>query len=247
MDRSPSHTIHSPQLWSFAPQGSNLRPGDKYPGLANLVPLSWEDFPGGHPSWYYSRSGTLNCGVPMGSGAFVLNQLSGTRFAKPGYLSPGLRFEPWGAKDHSWGLWMVWEGLRSMARTACAVPEGVRPMAGPLHVRCNGGLNEVEIAAHWTAERVPPVDEAAHHPPPALWSFAPEVRTRDTGISTQFLEPCTTEWEDFPGGHPSLFEPWAAERPQAGPWMVCGFRLWAAPPVGGHAAMQEGRAGRAVT
>ncbi|KAK9145073.1 hypothetical protein Sjap_004976 [Stephania japonica] len=26
---------------------------------------------------------------------------------------------------------MVWEGLRSMAHTACAVPEGVRPMAGP--------------------------------------------------------------------------------------------------------------------
>ncbi|KAK7321115.1 hypothetical protein VNO77_31333 [Canavalia gladiata] len=31
-----------------------------------------EDFPGGHPSQYYSRPSTLNCGVLMGSGALVL-------------------------------------------------------------------------------------------------------------------------------------------------------------------------------
>ena len=31
-----------------------------------------EDFPGGHPSLYYSRPSTLNCGVLMGSGALVL-------------------------------------------------------------------------------------------------------------------------------------------------------------------------------
>ena len=30
------------------------------------------DFPGGHPSQYYSRPSTLNCGVLMGSGALVL-------------------------------------------------------------------------------------------------------------------------------------------------------------------------------
>ena len=31
-----------------------------------------EDFPGGHPSQYYSRPSTFNCGVLMGSGALVL-------------------------------------------------------------------------------------------------------------------------------------------------------------------------------
>ena len=31
-----------------------------------------KDFPGGHPSKYYSRPTTLNCGVLMGSGALVL-------------------------------------------------------------------------------------------------------------------------------------------------------------------------------
>ena len=31
-----------------------------------------KDFPGGHPSYYYSRPSTLNCGVLMGSGALVL-------------------------------------------------------------------------------------------------------------------------------------------------------------------------------
>ena len=31
-----------------------------------------EDFPGGHPSQYYSRPSTLNRGVLMGSGALVL-------------------------------------------------------------------------------------------------------------------------------------------------------------------------------
>ena len=30
------------------------------------------DFPGGHPSWYYSCPSTLSCGVLMGSGALVL-------------------------------------------------------------------------------------------------------------------------------------------------------------------------------
>ena len=31
-----------------------------------------QDFPGGHPSYYYSRPTTLHCGVLMGSGALVL-------------------------------------------------------------------------------------------------------------------------------------------------------------------------------
>ncbi|KAK9103472.1 hypothetical protein Sjap_020726 [Stephania japonica] len=60
---------------------------DKIPDFTSRVPLSWEDFPGGCPSSYYSRSGTLNCEVLMGSGAFVLNQLSGTRLVKSGILS----------------------------------------------------------------------------------------------------------------------------------------------------------------
>ena len=34
-----------------------------------------EDFPGGHPSYYYSRRRMLNCGVLMGSGALVLVRL----------------------------------------------------------------------------------------------------------------------------------------------------------------------------
>ncbi|KAL2951557.1 hypothetical protein AAZX31_19G058900 [Glycine max] len=37
-----------------------------------LVLVQHEDFPGGHPSEYYSRPSTLNCGVLMGSGALVL-------------------------------------------------------------------------------------------------------------------------------------------------------------------------------
>ena len=31
-----------------------------------------KDFPGGHPSQYYSRANTPKCGVLMGSGALVL-------------------------------------------------------------------------------------------------------------------------------------------------------------------------------
>uniref|UniRef100_K4AV60 Uncharacterized protein n=1 Tax=Solanum lycopersicum TaxID=4081 RepID=K4AV60_SOLLC len=34
--------------------------------------IKHEDFPGGHPCYYYSRPNTLNFGVLMGSGAFVL-------------------------------------------------------------------------------------------------------------------------------------------------------------------------------
>src|SRR6185369_1736431 len=34
--------------------------------------MQHEDFPGGHPSQYYSRPSTLNFGVLMGSGALVL-------------------------------------------------------------------------------------------------------------------------------------------------------------------------------
>ena len=34
--------------------------------------MQHEDFPGGNPSWYYSRPSTLNFGVLMGSGALVL-------------------------------------------------------------------------------------------------------------------------------------------------------------------------------
>ncbi|XXG47392.1 hypothetical protein AAC387_Pa02g2055 [Persea americana] len=38
-----------------------------------------EDFPGGHPSKYYSRPSTLNCGVLMGSGALALRRYDRTR------------------------------------------------------------------------------------------------------------------------------------------------------------------------
>jgi len=31
-----------------------------------------QDFPGGHPSQYYSGPSALNCGVLMGSGALTL-------------------------------------------------------------------------------------------------------------------------------------------------------------------------------
>ena len=39
---------------------------------SKLKRVQHEDFPGGHPSQYYSRPSTLNCGVLMGSGALVL-------------------------------------------------------------------------------------------------------------------------------------------------------------------------------
>ncbi|KAK9101810.1 hypothetical protein Sjap_019064 [Stephania japonica] len=76
----PPHGLSPPSTQTWV-----LR--DKISDFTSRAPLSWEDFPGGHPSWYYSRSGTLNCGVLMGSGAFVLNQLSGTRLVKSGILS----------------------------------------------------------------------------------------------------------------------------------------------------------------
>ncbi|KAK4590180.1 hypothetical protein RGQ29_020646 [Quercus rubra] len=41
-------------------------------GALVLKGVQHEDFPGGHPSSYYSRPNTLNCGVLMGSGALVL-------------------------------------------------------------------------------------------------------------------------------------------------------------------------------
>ncbi|KAK9130198.1 hypothetical protein Sjap_010685 [Stephania japonica] len=78
--RVPPHGLSPPSTQTWV-----LR--DKIPSFTSRIPLSWEDFPGGHPSWYYSCSGTLNCGVLMGSGAFVLNQLSGTRLVKLGILS----------------------------------------------------------------------------------------------------------------------------------------------------------------
>ncbi|KAK9102860.1 hypothetical protein Sjap_020114 [Stephania japonica] len=132
MDRSPSHTIHSPQLWSFAPQGSNLRPGDKYPGLANLVPLSRfkHEGTGSHRTPRAKRARARV--VPGWVTSREVLPLGGTRFAKLWVLIPVSQFEPQGRKT-TLGPWMVWEGLRSMAHTACAVLEGVRPMAGPLH------------------------------------------------------------------------------------------------------------------
>ncbi|KAI4297569.1 hypothetical protein L6164_037454 [Bauhinia variegata] len=60
-----------PALWSICKQtpaaasiGKRKAKGQK--GVQH------EDFPGGHPSQYYSRPSTLNCGVLMGSGALVL-------------------------------------------------------------------------------------------------------------------------------------------------------------------------------
>ena len=39
---------------------------------ALVLVWSHEDFPSGHPTWYYPRANTLSCRVLMGSGALVL-------------------------------------------------------------------------------------------------------------------------------------------------------------------------------
>ncbi|KAI5558600.1 hypothetical protein POPTR_017G069150v4 [Populus trichocarpa] len=41
-------------------------------GSGALVLVQHEDFPGGHPSSYYSRPSTFHCGVLMVSRALVL-------------------------------------------------------------------------------------------------------------------------------------------------------------------------------
>ena len=45
-----------------------------------------EDFPGGHPSSYYSRPSTLDCGVLTGSGALVLEQSHMSSIAPSVYI-----------------------------------------------------------------------------------------------------------------------------------------------------------------
>ena len=45
-----------------------------------------EDFPGSHPSWYYTRPSTLIYGVLMGSGALVLVSSHLSNIARSMYI-----------------------------------------------------------------------------------------------------------------------------------------------------------------
>ncbi|KAK9085939.1 hypothetical protein Sjap_026350 [Stephania japonica] len=99
--RVPPHGLSPPSTQTWV-----LR--DKIPDFTSRVPLSWEHFPGGQPSWYYSRSGTLNCGVLMGSGAFLPNQLSAQWFSTREIWNlisqdPGLSRR---RRKIVWGTWM---------------------------------------------------------------------------------------------------------------------------------------------
>src|SRR5262249_23298113 len=65
--------LHRPKGGARAAAGRGWGGGGGQEGLGmRQKGVQHEDFPGGHPSQYYSRPSTLNFGVLMGSGALVL-------------------------------------------------------------------------------------------------------------------------------------------------------------------------------